>query len=178
MSSIVFLAGIHGVGKGTFARNLSNQLGLSHFSASDLIKAQKLAPVDEQKTVIDPDENQSHLLEAVKRIETAHQHYLLDGHFTLWQNQATFEIPISVFEELPISGIVLLTEQPSLIASRLMNRDGTSWDENLIQQRQAEEVSRANYVRSSLKTPMLTIQSSQYESAIEWIRDLVSGDKK
>lgn len=174
MSSIVFLAGIHGVGKGTFARNLSNQLGLSHFSASDLIKAQKLAPVDEKKTVIDPERNQNYLLEAVKHIETVHQHFVLDGHFTLWQNQTTFEIPISVFEELPIAGIVLLTEQPTIIASRLMNRDGTPWDEDLIKQRQAKEVERANYVRSSLKTPMLTIQSSQYESAIEWIRDLVS----
>lgn len=177
MNSIVFLAGIHGVGKGTFARNLNSQLGLSHFAASDLIKAHKLAPVDEQKTVIDPDKNQSHLLEAIKRIEMVHQHFLLDGHFTLWQNQTTFEIPISVFEELPIAGIVLLTEQPTIIASRLMNRDGTRWDESLIQQRQEEEVSRANYVRNSLKAPMLTIQSSQYESAVEWIRELVSDVK-
>ncbi len=47
---IVFVGGIHGVGKSTLCSKFNNLLGISHYSASDLIKKKNRELVNTSKT--------------------------------------------------------------------------------------------------------------------------------
>ena len=66
---IIFVGGIHGVGKTTLCRKISEKLLLKHFSASDLISNLKSENIAKDKKVSDVNENQNILLESIKASE-------------------------------------------------------------------------------------------------------------
>ncbi len=167
--SIFFLAGVHGVGKGTLASKLARSTGLNCYSASGLIKERKRAPVDKAKTVIDPDENQTYLLDAVQELGSTHCHFILDGHFTLWGEDGVYDVPLSIFESLPIAGIIVLSESAATVAERLDSRDGNCIDTATLEAHLDAELDRARYVSRQLDIPMLEISSEQSGLAHQWI---------
>lgn len=169
MSKILFLAGIHGVGKSTLAEFLSHETGMEHFSSSELIKAHKKAPIDFERTVIDPEDNQSFLLNALDRVLSEHESIILDGHFTLWENDNVYSVPTSLFEAMPIAGIILLEEEPSEICSRLAIRDSRQWHVDDIDLKQKEEIKRAQEVSQHLKVPLLSSSEFKNNSLPIWI---------
>jgi adenylate kinase len=59
---IIFVGGIHGVGKGTFCRKISDSFQVEWFSASDLLKWSEIS-TKENKKVADFDETQQRLLQ-------------------------------------------------------------------------------------------------------------------
>jgi adenylate kinase len=57
--SVIFLAGVHGVGKGFLGAPVANALGISHFTASQLIREEKgQATWGKDKKTFDLDDNQ------------------------------------------------------------------------------------------------------------------------
>lgn len=168
--SIIFIAGVHGVGKGTLAKQVSKETGISCFTASDLIKESKRAPVDYQKNVIDAEKNQEYLVSMVLEKTIVHDPLILDGHFTLWSDQEVFSIPIAVFQNLPIQAIILVEEPPETVGSRLSVRDGSSKTVEQIAQALKRERDRAMLVQQELGVPMLTVSSNQSNKVSGWIQ--------
>ena len=119
--SVIFLAGVHGVGKGFIGAPVAQALGFSHFTASQLIREEKgQATWGGDKKTSDIDENQIALIRALSQRRLTHNSILLDGHFVL-RNAQGILIPLEteVFKELRLNGVILLTEESNVVAKRL-----------------------------------------------------------
>lgn len=160
--SVIFIGGIHGVGKGYMASRLSETMGVPAYSASALIKQEKNAPVDESKIVLDGDDNQDYLVLAVNKLSGIHETIILDGHFVLLGTHDFFDIPQSTYEGLSISSIVLKIEEPGIIRERLLQRDKESPTLELLTEMQRREKSRGERIASMLGVKMMVLDCDDY----------------
>ena len=150
---IVFVAGVHAVGKSTACQQVSNDSGIAHFSASDLIKAErKNAITDQDKAVADVNGNQQLLLKAIDRkLSQTASHILLDGHFTLINAKGDIEpIGIELFEKLPLSGVVVYHDTPKSIIARMSERGGCVIQKNRVEYHQDLEIEHAQWISVEL----------------------------
>lgn len=151
----VFVAGVHGVGKSFLCQQYANDFSVTYESASGLIRKER-AQVDwnTDKRVGNIDGNQIALRAAVQRIITAGQSLLLDGHFVLINDKSEFvELESSVFQDIGITGVVILEADAEVIASRLAARDSSrsAVDIGLFLDR---ERAQAQYVCQELSVPL------------------------
>ncbi|HQQ74047.1 MAG TPA: ATP-binding protein [Pseudomonadales bacterium] len=172
--NIIFLAGVHGVGKGFISDRICKNLSLPKFSASTLIKKQKNAPVDQNKNVIDAEKNQDHLIDALNSLHIHDGAILLDGHFCLSSSSGIIEVPISTFNSMQLKGVVLLTADPELIHQRLTSRDGKAMDVKMIASLQTSEIARAKTVSNILDVPLFISGQDQLDSIDPWIARTLS----
>lgn len=170
MSRIIFISGVHGVGKGTLSEQVSLNTGITSFTASNLISEQKKSPTDNQKNVIDAEKNQQHLVTSIHKKLSLHEDLILDGHFTLWRNRELLAIPLSVFKNIPIKAIILVEEKPETIEKRLTKRDGFSRSIEELSEAIKQENNHARFVQKKLKVPMITVTSSQSAMVCDWIK--------
>jgi adenylate kinase len=168
--SVIFIGGIHGVGKGYMAAKLSEDLGVPAYSASELIKNEKNAPVDISKVVLDASDNQDHLVLAVNKLEEKHDVVILDGHFVLLGDDGFFDIPQSTFEGLSISAIVLMVDNVNIIRERLLLRDKDAPSLVLLEKMQRREKLQAEKSALNLGVNILTSVSGDYEAAIQSLK--------
>ena len=111
---MIFISGIHAVGKGYFCGLVKKELGIEAYSASDLIAKARNASFSSDKLVAEIEENQQYLLAAVQELRESGSDFILDGHFCLI-NRSTGEperISLETFTTLKPEAIVLLTEKP------------------------------------------------------------------
>lgn len=122
---VIFVAGVHGVGKTHLCQALASTTGLRHESASQLIREERqLATWGDDKIVTEVRGNQDALTAAVDRILQEQPILVLDGHFVLKKADGVLEeVPPVTFERLGLSAIVLVENDPQLIAERLFRRD-------------------------------------------------------
>ncbi len=148
--NIIFVGGIHGVGKTYFCRNLSQNINRQHFSCSELIS--KFKDINLQnKLTKDIDENQNILKLALDTYLLPTNDYILDGHFCLINDQGDISrIPESTFINLNISNILVLENDCNIIIDNLKKRDNKIYKESLIQKFQQEEILYAKYVANLL----------------------------
>jgi adenylate kinase len=158
---VIFLAGVHGVGKGTAANILSKKYKLKVFSASELIRKEKKSIVDVNKVVKGASENQDHLTSAVKNLKVNVPTILLDGHFCLNSENGIFRVPENTFNKLNLKAVFLLCEQPELISERLLSRDGSALSVKSIETLQNEEVKQAKHITTLLNIPLYIAKSGQ-----------------
>jgi len=156
--NIVFVGGVHGVGKSFFSSRLADLVDGMHTSASDLIRQRK--ELSSQKTVEKIDENQSILLDELKKIKTNKSLFLLDGHFCLiGSNQLIQKIPLKVFVQLNLAFIIILTADPQLIYKRLRCRDrANSISIEKIETFQKQESNWARFVANETATPIISLE--------------------
>ena len=152
---MIFISGVHGVGKSFFCDKVNAELGIDTHSASKLISERKNAGFSSDKLIPDIDDNQLYLLAAVQELNAADRQYLLDGHFCLLNAEGQItRIPLETFTSLRPDTIVLLTEKPNVIAARRKQRDGIDHDANDIRHFQDEEISYAKEVAEALGVPI------------------------
>ena len=168
----IFISGVHGVGKGTVCEKISSHFTYPHYSASSLIKSVKKAEVDKNKIVIDADKNQDYLIIALKRLDVNSDYILVDGHFCLQGNNVVIEIPLATFEEMGLAAIVLLTDDPTQIHTRLHSRDNASLGVDIIRSLQEKEKERANYVAKKLGIPLLESKIDDAKAIVEWLASM------
>lgn len=80
---MIFIGGIHGVGKTFFCERAQDQLGIKSYEASKLIMERKQAGFPASKLIPDIDENQRYLLDAIGELKAREKEFLLNGHFCL-----------------------------------------------------------------------------------------------
>ncbi|MCO7544672.1 ATP-binding protein [Stutzerimonas nitrititolerans] len=168
----IFVAGVHGVGKSYLCQKYVQDHDVLHESASSLIRKER-SHVDwsVDKKVADVDDNQVALNSAVKRILAAGHSLLLDGHFVLIDRQCNFtRIPSSVFNDLCITGVILIEADPDVISNRLKNRDATPSAVNIADFINAER-EQAQKVCREIGAPLKILASPDYPSFSKAISD-------
>lgn len=172
--NIIFLGGVHGVGKNTLCSVSLSDTHIIALSASEVLRWSEISP-KENKKVNDINATQDRLIEGLRRMVELDRKYVLDGHFCLIDKDGEVKrVPFETFRAINPSGIVVLTDSPSLIVKRLRERDNTKYAASLIDSFQQEEVAYAKEVANILSIPFIEFKGAR-SSAVEFrefIREL------
>lgn len=151
---MIFLSGIHGVGKTFFCNLVKKELGIKSYSASQLITEKRSRGFTADKFVSDIEENQQMLIMAVNELRKDKE-FILDGHFCLLNACGEItRVPYNTFEMLKPDAIILLTENPDIIAERRFQRDGIMQDICKIENFQDAEKHYAQEVSQKFRVPL------------------------
>lgn len=161
---IIFVGGVHGVGKSTFASMIkSKNSQIDSLSCSDIIKWENSA----HKEVENVGETQNKLLRNLPYFIDQDKNYILDGHFCLLTEHGGIErVPIEVFETMSPSMIVVLKEEPNVICQRLNQRDSHNYSLELITEFQEKEIIYAKEVADTLGVPLEECNSTNRKNVI------------
>lgn len=173
---IVFIGGVHGVGKSTFCKHIAEHTGMQWLTASALIKAEKQSAIAVgSKSVVDPIGNQELLLRGIHNYMRPDQGgVLLDGHFTLLNAAGEIvSIDTDVFFRLGLKRIIVLLDDAAAICRRLRERDGQDRSISETSAHQDAEIKQASDVATKLCIPVLHINAldaNDFEKAVELLR--------
>ncbi len=159
---IVFIGGVHGVGKTSSCVTVSQVMSLPHFTASNLIKSlDSNAVKTHTKSVASVSKNQDLLVEAAKQIlSKSGPRFILDGHFLVPNMLGKFEpVPVDVFRLLELEGIVFCFDDPIRIYNRRMQRDNKSLSVSEIESIQGLEQRHAEHVALSLDLTLFKVNA-------------------
>lgn len=158
---MIFISGIHGVGKTYFCNTVKNELGFKAYSSSQLISQEKGKDFSNNKLTRNIEDNQYYLYKAVSSLKNSGNSFLLDGHFCLLNEKGIItRIPMVTFEQIRPSLLILLTEDPEIIAKRRLQRDGIKISIEEIASFQREEMSYAQEISDYLEIPLLISSGS------------------
>ena len=143
---MIFLGGIHGAGKDTACKEVFSPLGYIWTTAGKLIDASGA-----KKQVANVRDNQRILLQQLGSFRGKHYRSLLNGHFTLINQEGDIEpIGTDVFAAMKADELILLTGPPKEIAARLQQRDGKKWSVAFVTEFQRYEEKRAHEVAKEI----------------------------
>ncbi|MGF6755629.1 adenylate kinase [Paraburkholderia sp. GAS42] len=162
--NVVFVGGVHGVGKSTTCECVARTHGYAHISASDLIRRERADAVTANgKLVTDVEGNQDLLIRGFRRFcdsGSRSRCILLDGHFVLRDGEGDIQrLPLSVFRALAPSRLVCLEDDPVAIALRLQQRDLNEMGLNQVSSLQDQELSHARDVALDLRVPLTVLRA-------------------
>jgi adenylate kinase len=164
---IIFVGGVHGVGKTTLCNTIASRFNIKHFSASNLIYIEKEEEHLRNKQVENITENQDFLVTAIDKYLKTENWYLLDGHFCLLsKNNEVTKIPYSTFEDICPSAILVLIDEPENIYTRLSSRDSIKHELALLRSFQEQEISYAQYITDKLNIPLLMCNATEIDDKI------------
>ncbi|EGQ9309959.1 ATP-binding protein [Vibrio vulnificus] len=157
MPKIIFVSGVHGVGKSTLCGKLSEKFRWSHYSCSDLIK-ENSDYVEGTKLVSSADKNQQALLIGLSQL--TEEVVLLDGHFCLLNDEEqVIELPFEVFDAISPSAILLVTCEEETIHQRLKQRGGHVISLDKLAELQKHEILRSKHYSSQSNCKLFDYRS-------------------
>ncbi len=170
----VFVAGVHGVGKTYLCQRAGASLGITHASASKLIREQLALPAwNANKLVSDIEGNQRALVAAIERYADEKKEILLDGHFLLRDESGRLtEISSEVFASLNLAGVVLLEKDLEVIRRQVADRDGHEPEAEPLLEAIRAEKHRAQEVCSQLALPLAILNDPGEKEFAEVISGL------
>lgn len=152
---MIFVSGIHGVGKTYFCNMIKEKLGIKNYSASQLIAGRREKSFSADKFVSDIDDNQVLLLDAINELRQIDEEFILDGHFCLLNEDGVItRIPMKTYSLLKPDAMILLLENPKIIAERRLQRDGIQQDMRIIIDFQEAEKAYATEIAEQLNIPL------------------------
>ena len=172
MEKLVFIGGVHGVGKTSLCDSLSQKCGYEHITASALIKQNNPALITGiGKQVEDPDANQLTLLHGLAKARINYSKIILDGHFTLINSKNNIEsISPDVFAAINPDYLIVLYEEPEVIFRRLKARDKGSFSLDGIAAHQTAEILHAKNIAKQLNKDLYELN---IEQALQKIRAII-----
>lgn len=124
-SKRVFVCGMHGVGKTTYSRWLSDAFRSRHYSSGELIQAFRHHPAENK--AVDNNEvapNQDLLVTALEGTSWFQEGGFLDGHCVLFDTNKRLEmIPFETYRKLDLDAIHCVYSKPERILARILARD-------------------------------------------------------
>lgn len=173
-NNIIFVGGIHGVGKTTLCNYLTDELNIKNFSSSKLISELNSQRVNLDKTVDDIQGNQDVLLSAVDLFLDKDKNYILDGHFCLLdKNNGINKVPIETFKGLGLKSVIVLIDDPKNIASRINNRDSRDLNIEFIREFQEKEIEYAKYICEQLDIVCKILSPDDKDKLIGFIKNTI-----
>lgn len=158
--NIIFIGGIHGVGKSTYCQNVIDRYAIVHISCSSVLKWQP-ENIECSKSVKDISKNQNQLVLNLKSIIQPHIKYILDGHFCLLKNGSSIEkISLSIFQDINPVAIAILSEDIKTICKRLEKRDDNKYSADLLDEMHKIEMEHGSWVANKLNIPFFSIQNT------------------
>jgi len=160
-SSVLFVGGVHGVGKTTLCSKSFAPAGYHCVTASSLIaEDQKQVSKKGDKRVDDVGGNQAAMLRQFSVERGRHSRLLLDGHFTLVNSLGEIEpIHAEVFKAIDPDLLILIKGSSNEISKRLSERDKKHWSVEFVDYFQAQEERHAGHIAKNLGIPLLTINN-------------------
>ena len=131
MKKIIFLSGIHGVGKGYIKEEIKKEINIPIYEASELIRLNGVV-TDENKKVSNVKFTKDN------KIET---------------------IDISYFKRMNIIGIISLYDEIDIIEERLDKRDNIHFDKNILNDLQNTEIKNTKQLSEELGIPLLAFKN-------------------
>ena len=170
---MIFVSGIHGVGKTFFCNMTKEKLNIQSYSASQLIAAKRKKYFSENKLVSDIDDNQDLLLKAVEELRRTSEEFILDGHFCLLNKDGDItRIPLDTFVLLKPDAIILLTENPEIIAERRQQRDNVQQSVSEIKAFQEAEKLYAEEIAEQFNIPLVISQGEEdLDKMLDFIKE-------
>ena len=157
---IIFVGGVHGVGKSTLCNSICTSMNATHHSASELISRFGKVNHSTNKRVENIGKNQDVLITAINEYLATGQSYLLDGHFCLLnRNGEVVEIPFSTFGALSPVAIMVLFDDPIKIFTRLKERDKEKYDIDSLTSFQKKELDYSESIARKLDVPYMKANS-------------------
>jgi adenylate kinase len=172
---VIFLTGVHGVGKSFLGAQVAKSLNLDHCTASQLIRDEKgHATWGDDKRVTEVDDNQLALIRAVERRRELGKDLLLDGHFVLRDASGQLvKLSKDVFGRLMLTAVVLLTESTQTIADRRFGRDAIKVGTESIIEHAAEVYRHTNEVCTDLRVPLTVLHSANVAKLTEAVDSIL-----
>lgn len=164
-NKLIFLGGVHGTGKTTYANNILSAYGYNCVSASELIRQYK-GEVNLNKTVSKIEDNQLILLAAIKKYQRGNYKVVIDGHFCIINTKGVPEnISIEVFKEMKPE-LLLLAEIPieqlqKNLNQRAVMRISVSLSDFVLQEHQ-----QAEFVSKEIGIPMRVINTFKIKKTL------------
>ncbi|WP_176719992.1 AAA family ATPase [Brachyspira hampsonii] len=173
MNKIIFISGIHGVGKDYIANILKKYSKINVYSASDLIKKYSEMDTDIDKKVLNIESNQQNLITSIDTF-VKDELFILLGHFCLFDKHYYIKkIDKEIFFKLNLKKIILIVDNTYNIQSRLKKRDNIFFNLALLDKFQNTEIEYANEIASILNIPILKINNddnNNYDDIINFIK--------
>lgn len=169
MKNIIFIGGIHGVGKGTICKKIALKTDLIHLTASQILKWEEISCID-NKLLKNISSTQDRLINGLKSLIKKNKKYLLDGHFCLLNsNEVPSRIDEETFDQINPKVIAIIIDDVEEIAKRLETRDGKIYDTKILDELQQMEIEYAKYLSSKYSIPYIEIKNGNYTQLIEII---------
>lgn len=171
---MIFIGGVHGVGKTFFCNKVSEKIEIPHFSSSELIAKQKSELFGPDKRVVDTDGNQDYLINALQYLNINNNKFLLDGHFCLLNKKGDIvKLPKETFSRLSPSIIIILTDSSEVISQRLYKRDNKNYSIDLLDRFQKTELNYANEISIKQNIPIYNFKNGEpIEDLITFIKNV------
>ncbi len=167
MATIHFIGGVHGVGKGTVCNKICEQVGLTHLSASELLKWGEISTNDNKK-VKDIKDTQERLLIGINNATQKGKSYLLDGHFCLFNAKGVIEkVPKETFAKIAPKSIAIVTAEVKLIKKRLEKRDKQTYELEVLEFMQNQEKEYAKEIAKVLNISFVEIKGDDFQCFIK-----------
>lgn len=168
---IIFIGGIHGVGKSTMCNELSKKCNMAEYSCGTLIrKVNDKLLRKEDKRVHNINMTQNALIQGVKEF-VQESNIILDGHFCLLNDSKSVErIPEYVFEELKPAIIIVLVRDAIEIEKSLLARDNIDYTYDILNAFQQKEILYAKELATKLNIPFCKYDvNNGIKELYEWI---------
>jgi adenylate kinase len=167
--NIIFMGGIHGVGKGTICKEISLNTGLIHLTASQILKWEEISE-EGNKLVEDITSTQDRLIKGLKNLIKNNEKYILDGHFCLLNSDGIpSRIDEGTFDQINVKIIAIVIDDVVKIAKRLEARDGKIYDIKVVNELQQMEIEYAKYLSNKYSVPYIEIKDGNYTQLMEII---------
>jgi adenylate kinase len=171
MNNIIFIGGIHGVGKGTLCKEVCTERGLKHLSASEVLKWVEISE-KENKLVADFPLSQNRLIRNLQHQVKASEKYLLDGHYCLLNpNLEPEKIDFETFELLNPFAFSIVVDEIQEIKNRLEKRDNREYSYDLLSKFQQIELQYSIEIADKLNKPHLILRKEEAEKLVTFLID-------
>lgn len=169
VKNIIFIDGIHGVGKGTICKEIISKTDLIHITASQMLNWNEISDRD-NKLVKNISLTQERLIIALKNLIKKDENYLLDGHFCLLNsNEIPSRIDEATFDKINPKVIAIVIDYVEKIAQRLEIRDGKIYDIKILNELQQMEIEYSKYLSNKYSIPHIEIKDGNYTQLTEII---------
>lgn len=164
MRNIIFIGGIHGVGKGTICKEIASKTDLVHITASEILKWDEISSSD-NKLVNNISSTQERLINGLNGLIKNDKRYLLDGHFCLLNsNGIPCKIDEDTFDSINPKIISIVIDDIEKIVDRLEKRDNKKYDIKILDELQQMEIEYAKYLSKKYSIPYIEIRNNDYKS--------------
>ncbi len=170
-NNIIFIGGIHGVGKGKICSEISKETGWIHISASQVLRWEEISS-SEKKEVKNIKSTQDRLRDGLNELIDPSKKYLLDGHFTLLNKEGTPElIEIDIFNHIKPVLYVIIIEEEEIIHKRLLRRDSKNYSLEKLKEFQEMERNRSIFISTRQEKKLIKIHNQKISELIKSIKD-------
>lgn len=169
VKNIIFIGGIHGVGKGTICKEIVSKTDLIHITASEILKWSEISDSD-NKLVTNISSTQERLIVGLKNLIKKDEKYLLDGHLCLLNsNEISSRIDEVTFDQINPKAIAIVIDNVEKIIKRLEIRDGKNYDAKVLNQLQQMEIEYAKYLANKYSILYIEIKDGNYTQLMKII---------